>query len=449
MADAGREIIMSRKDTALKYFEQYKDYTDARVSGGIESFRKGFVNFKSADGSDFTVELKQKNHEFRHGANIFLLGEFGDGDKEKEYRKKFAECFNLATLPFYWNSLEPKEGEHRYTEDSVPFYRRPPIDRCMDYCEQNGIEPKMHCLNYDCFAPDWAIDLPVDEYKKKLEKRFSELSERYGDRIRQWEVTNETFKDVDKYHLSKFYFEDDYVEWSFKTAEKYFAKNHLIINDYHLTDRNQISNRCSYYMQIERLLRQDVHLDSIGMQYHSFFPESEEEKAAKHRYNPVELYTLMDNYARLGKRLQLTEMTIPCYAGSEEDEYVQAEIIRNLYRIMFSHPAMEAIIYWNLVDGYAYSKTYSGRDSIGKFEDGENVYRGGLLRFDMSEKPAFKVIKDLFHKEWHSEETVSSKNNVAETRVFYGDYTMTVHRDGKSYTKDITVSRDGHNIFTV
>lgn len=116
---------------------------------------------------------------------------------------------------------------------------------------------------------------------------------------------------------------------------------------------------------------------------------------------------------------------------------------------MFSHPAMEAIIYWNLVDGYAYSKTYSGRDSIGKFEDGENVYRGGLLRFDMSEKPAFKVIKDLFHKEWHSEETVSSKNNVAETRVFYGDYTMTVHRDGKSYTKDITVSRDGHNIFTV
>ena len=29
------------------------------------------------------------------------------------YRKKFAECFNLATLPFYWNSLEPKEGEHR------------------------------------------------------------------------------------------------------------------------------------------------------------------------------------------------------------------------------------------------------------------------------------------------------------------------------------------------
>ena len=36
---------------------------------------KGFVEFESADGKDFTVELKQKNHEFRHGANIFLIGD--------------------------------------------------------------------------------------------------------------------------------------------------------------------------------------------------------------------------------------------------------------------------------------------------------------------------------------------------------------------------------------
>ena len=436
---------MSRKDTALKYIEQHKEYTDARVSGGIEAFRKGDVTF-TGEG-DFTIELKQKNHEFRHGANIFLLGEFHDEDKEKEYRKKFKECFNLATIPFYWNTLEPEEGKHRYADDSPEIYRRPPIDRCMDYCEQNGIEPKMHCLNYDAFNPVWVNDLSVDEHKAKLDKRFFELAERYGDRIKQWEVTNETFKDLDHYDVSKFYLEDDFVEWSFKTADKYFPKNHLIINDYDLWYRGQMNNRCPYYMQIERLLKNPVHLDAVGLQYHSFFPESEEGARAKYRYNPKKVFELLDNYARLGKRLQLTEMTIPCYSGTEEDEYVQAEIIKSLYRIMFSHPAMEAIIYWNLVDGYAYSKKFLGRDSIGKFEDGENQYRGGLLRFDMTEKPAFTAIKDMFHKEWHSEKTLSSVNGTASARVFYGDYELTVYKDGKKYTKTITVSRDGKNNF--
>lgn len=438
---------MSRKENALKYFEQYKDYTDARVEGGITANRKGYVTFEG-DG-DFTVELKQTNHEFRHGANIFLLGEFRDEDKEKEYRKKFVECFNLATLPFYWNSLEPTEGQHRYGEDSPEIYRRPPIDRCMQYCEQNGIEPKMHCLNYDVFTPDWVKSLPVGEHKKKLEKRFAELSERYGARIAQWEVTNETFKNLDVTEVSQFFLEDDFVEWSFKTAEKYFSSNRLIINDYYIWDRSLFNNRSAYYMQIERLLQSHVHLDSVGLQFHSFFPESQENDMAKTRYNPLTLFKIMDNYARLGKRLQLTEMTIPAYHLTDEDEHVQAEIIKNLYRIMFSHPAMEAIIYWNLVDGYAYSKSAEGRDSIGVFADGENQYRGGLLRFDMTEKPAFRVIRDLFNKEWHTDTAVSSKNGKAEAHVFYGDYQMTVHAGDKTYTKQVTVSRDSKNKFTI
>ena len=49
----------------------------------------------------------------------------------------------------------------------------------------------------------------------------------------------------------------------------------------------------------------------------------------------------------------MTEVTIPAYSNSEEDEALQAEIIEKLYSIWFSHSNMEQIIYWNLVDGYA------------------------------------------------------------------------------------------------
>lgn len=440
---------MSRKDIALKYIELNKEQTEPRIKGDIEAYRKGDVKITVEGAEDFTVELVQKNHEFKHGANIFLLGEFHDEDKEKEYRKKFAECFNLATVPFYWSTLEPVEGQPRYSEDSPEIYRRPPIDRCMKYCEENGIEPKVHCLNYDNFTPDWAINLPTAELKKKIEKRFAELAERYADRIPQWEVTNETFRNPDRARTSRFYFDDDFVEWSFKTADKYFPNNHLIINDYKTNEDGQYTNRCTYYMQIERLLRHPVHLDSIGIQWHSFFPQESEEKMAEKKYNPVSILKLLDNYARLGKRLQITEMTIPCYSGTEEDEYVQAEIIKNTYRAMFSHPSMEAIIYWNLVDGYAYSRTYKGRESIGRFEEGENQYRGGLLRFDLSEKPAFTAIKDMFNKEWHSEVTAKAVDGTATARVFYGDYDVTVYADGKKYTKTIKVSRDSKNEFVL
>ena len=72
-----------------------------------------------------------------------------------------------------------------------------------------------------------------------------------------------------------------------------------------------------------------------------------------------------------------------------EKEEEQADIIEKLYSLWFSHEKMEKIIYWNLVDGYA------AFTEAGNMEQGENYYRGGLLRFDMSEKPAFKRLKKL------------------------------------------------------
>ena len=61
-------------------------------------------------------------------------------------------------------------------------------------------------------------------------------------------------------------------------------------------------------------------------------------------------------------------MTIPAYSDSFEDEEVQAELIEKLYTVFFSHPAMEAIIYWNLVDGYAVAAPQ------GDMTKGENIY---------------------------------------------------------------------------
>ena len=161
----------------------------------------------------------------------------------------------------------------------------------------------------------------------------------------------------------------------------------------------------------------------------------------------------MDLYARLGKPLQVTEITIPAYSDENEDEAIQAEIIENLYPIWFSHPAIEQIIYWNLVDGYAYVSSNDPikiRESQGDMTRGENYYRGGLLRFDMSPKPAYNVIKRLITEVWHTEEqSVTNELGGVSFRGFYGDYTVEIETDNGIERKTVKLSKNGENSFTL
>ena len=129
---------MDRRDTALKYFEQQSAETALRQQTGIELYRKGSAQllFETADGSplpeNITVEARQTNHEFRFGANLFMLDEFETPEKNAIYREKFPEIFNLATVPFYWRDLEPEQGKPRFAADSPNVYRRPAPDLCVD-----------------------------------------------------------------------------------------------------------------------------------------------------------------------------------------------------------------------------------------------------------------------------------------------------------------------------
>ena len=436
---------MTRKETALRYFNEQKNEFLVRANAGIETYRKGDGVLKIVlDGKpisdDATVEFRLKNHEFRFGANIFMLDEFENDEKNRIYREKFAEVFNLATVPFYWSDLEPEEGKPRFSVNSPRIYRRPAPDLCVEYCKEKGIEPKCHCLNYDSFVPKWVVNDTVENHKKKLEKRFAEIAERYANDIPSFEVTNETLQPAIP-RFSKFFSEDDFLEWSYRTADRYFPLNRLIINDYNYWYPETFNDRHIYYMQIERLLNRGIsHLDSIGLQFHSFFPLESEPDIAAVRYNPEKLYRIMDLYARFGIAEQITEMTIPAYSDSEEDEYVQAEIIKNVYTAFFSHPSMEAVIYWNLVDGYA------AFAPLGDMTAGENTYYGGLLHFNMQEKPAYKVLRHLIREEWTTDTAVKVENGAARFRGFYGDYDVVIHTNGKTIPATFTLSKNRKNV---
>ena len=430
------------RDGVLDLFRLSAAETDARVRAGIEANRKGTLKilFKDADGKPCEtthVKIRQKKHDFKYGANLFMLDEIVDSaEKNEAYKEHFAAAFNLATLPFYWSDVEPEEGKPRYAKDSPRVYRRPAPDLCLEWCEAHGIEPKAHCLNYvaDFCSPKWAKGDVLRE-KQLLEKRFRELAARYAHRIPMWEVTNETLHwQKGRLDASSFYAEPDLVEWSFKTAERYFASNKLVINEgggNAWGGPNAFSGtRSAYYMQIENALLKGCRIDSVGIQSH-FWGDAKTAKARADRYyDPQFIFSYLDSYAQLGKPIQITEVTIPAYSNDPGDEALQAELLRNFYRIWFSHPAMEAIIYWNVPDGYAHAAT------PGDFSKGENVYYGGLCRFDMTPKPAYDVIRELFGREWRTDLERDVSGGRMAFRGFHGTYEIEATSNGKTVTRE-------------
>ena len=447
---------MSERRKVLELFYKHREYIDERVNAGIELYRKGYavITVKDENGQiipDAKVKIKQKTHDFKYGSNLFMLDELETEEKNEKYKEIMADFGNMATLPFYWDATEPEKGKTRYEKDSVKVYRRPPIDLCMEFCEKHGIEPREHALAYEGFFPKWLYRADTFETKKELERRYKEISERYANKIRTIEVTNEMEWGEGK---TEFYNQPDYVEWCFKLAEKYFPHNQLVINEYtglcwgdgcYPTDK--------YYSYIDAAIQKGARIDAIGMQYHQFHNKENEYKATRGTYSPLKIFWHLDLYAKFGKPIHITEVTIPAYSWEKEDEEIQAEIIENLYKIWFSHPNVEQIIYWNMIDGYAHfwdPDPEKIKQSQGNMSIGENYYYGGLLRFDMTPKPAFYTIKNLFEKKWHTEtETTTNGCGEFKFRGFYGKYDIEIEQNGKVITKEIKLSKNRRNIFEI
>lgn len=443
---------MDSRRKVLELFDRHKDEIEKRTAEGIEKYRKGNAKITVTDQNGDPVPnarlcAKQRTHEFRFGANLFMLDELESQEKNSKYEAYFADVFNMATLPFYWDALEPERNHPRYDKASPKVYRRPSPDLCLEFCEKHGIEPREHALAYEGFFPKWLYKAGVDEVKRELERRYREISERYAHRIRTIEVTNELEWEKGK---TAFYEEPDFLQWCFQLADRYFPNNQLVINentDRCWRDRGRTTDK--YYAYTEACLLKGTRIDAVGMQYHLFHTREEEYEATRTTLDPQKLYRHLDLYGRFGKPLQITEVTVPAYSWEPEDEQIQAQILEKLYGIWFSHPNVEQIIYWNLVDGYAHlwdADPDKIRASQGDMSLGENYYHGGLLRFDLTPKPAYEKIKELIQNTWHTQaETYTNTAGVAAFRGFYGAYDLQITAGGKTVTAKMDLSAKSDN----
>ena len=437
------------KNAIMKNFREQKELMEDKIKHGIEANRKGYfkINFidengKPLNGAD--VKIRQKTSEFKFGCNLFKLGCFEKDEDNANYAEYFKKLFNLATIPFYWDDFEPTDGHMRFDKDSEFIDRRIPPEYALEFCRENNIEAKGHPLFWHAMMPQW---LPQDfeQMKDYWTRRLKAIAERYDGVIKTFDCVNECcsvpiFDDelspTSPHYRNQAPISGTFPEYAFKQTAHYFRKSRLVLNEAAGPWSDYKKELSYYYLLAENLINKGCKVDIIGLQYHNFNTPENMADLAKHYYNPVQLYKVMDTYAKLGRPMSVSEITVPGY-----DEDLQAEILCNLYRIWFSHPAMESIIYWNLGDNCAVtSANHSGWA-------GEDGYVSGFFRSDFTKKPVYDEIDRLINHEWRTNTDLAVNDDHVYFKAFYGDYEITAVHDGKEVTRSLHLSKNGYDEF--
>jgi len=349
------------------------------------------------------VEIEQTRHAFLFGCNLFLWGQAGDVKEEAAYRRQFGEVFNYATLPFYWASYEKARGKTDHAR----------IEAMARWCQAHGIVAKGHPLAWNYADPSWLPD-GMDEIRALQMERIDDCVKRFQGLIDVWDVVNEaTHFERDEFRtrapkLTSMWEKTGRVEFvreCFEHARAASPKARLAINDYR-TDP-------AYAALLSQLSQDRRSFDVIGIQSHMHGGV----------WSNAKVWEVCQRFAGFGVPLHFSETTIlggdfsrerakqgQPWPSTPEGEKRQAQEVERFYTMLFSHPAVAAITWWDFSDRHAWQNAPAG-----------------FLRNDMSPKPAYNRLHHLIRERWwtHAVKTTGPSGE-ANFRAFLGEHRITV-----------------------
>jgi len=380
--------------------------SDPAIEDRIQRHRTAEVTLTVTDEAgrplaNVPVTVRMTAHRFLFGCNIFPMVRGLGGPLNALYRKRFADLLNFATLPFYWNSYERQEGQ------TIEPY-------CLQtakWCAENGIRTKGHPLVWT-HEPPWLKDKDPAEAERLLYARIEREIKAFAGVTDAWDVINEVVvgpeqaKHRDARTILRLYERDGrekIVKRVFAFARRAGPRATLVLNDYDTSDK--------YEKLIESSLKAGVPIDAIGIQSHMHGGY----------WGAKRTWSVCERFARFGRPLHFTELTILSgetkgYQGDRrvrgwdstpEGEKRQGEQVREFYRLLYSHPAVEAVTWWDFSD--------------------LNAWQGapaGLLRKDMTPKPAYDALMGLVKKDWWTDPAELKTDGAGRVRFrgFLGTY---------------------------
>jgi endo-1,4-beta-xylanase len=385
----------------------------------INTHRKGDLSIQVLAGGKLAgknrVKLVQKKNQFRFGANFFQFDQFDSDEKRNSYRELFKGLFNYATLPFYWGAYEAEKGK---TQEKR-------IHAMAAWCRENNITPKGHPLVWHTVVPEW-LDKEKD-VEGLIIQRLRDIIGGFKNDIKWWDIYNEITVAKDFNNPVARWGDQkgvEAVEIAVQTALEKDPSACLIVNDFNVWKDD------SYAQLLSRIKDKRLPIKAVGIQSHMH----------EHQWTLEETWNFCRKYSAFGWPLHFTEISVlsgigkgPVQYGGVENEWIhggeyekpQEQYVKDFYTLLFSHPSVEAITWWDLNDGM-WLKAPSG-----------------LVRADLSPKPAYDTLRDLIHNQGMTRaEGETDPNGRVRTRAFYGDYELSVSYNGRNAAQEISFLKE-------
>jgi len=264
--------------------------------------------------------------------------------------------FNSVTAE---NDMKPQPTEPR--QGQFDFTR---ADRIADFCRQNGIKMRGHCLMWHSQIGEWIYKdeqgnlRSKEEFFKRMREHIHTVVNRYKDVVYCWDVVNEAMTDdknaENPYRQSAMYqiAGDEFIAQAFRYAREADPDVLLFYNDYNETD--PVKSKRIYEM-VKKMKDNGVPIDGIGMQghYNIYGPKEDEIDAAINLYKQVVKHihvTELDVRANeeMGGALQFSQEGM---VVSDSLKQHLADQYARIFRALRKHKdVVDCVTFWNLSD---------------------------------------------------------------------------------------------------
>ena len=230
-----------------------------------------------------------------------------DQDQINLINKEF--CSITAENDMKPGMIHPKEGVWDFEK----------ADKIANFCRQNGIKLRGHCLCWHSQFADWMFtdkkgrDVKKEVFYERLREHIHTVVNRYKDVVYAWDVVNEAISDgggfgggwgrpgqaPNPYRESRHYklCGDEFIAKAFEFAHEADPNALLFYNDYNECDPGK---RDRIYDMVKKMQDAGVPIHGIGMQghYNVYGPSEEDIDAA------------ITKYSQLVKHIHVTELDI-------------------------------------------------------------------------------------------------------------------------------------------
>ena len=262
--------------------------------------------------------------------------------------------------------LHPKEGVWNWEK----------ADKIANFCRQNGIKLRGHCLCWHSQFADWMFtdkkgkDVKKEVFYERLREHIHTVVNRYKDVVYAWDVVNEAMADDNgggprwgrfggqepsPYRQSRHFrlCGDEFIAKAFQFAREADPNALLFYNDYSCVDEGK---RERIYNMVKKMKDAGVPIDGIGMQghYNIYFPSEEQLEKAIVRFKELvkhihitELDIRMNQ--EMGGQLQFSRGENKPVAGYMNtmltDQY------NRIFKVFRKHKdVIDCVTFWNLGD---------------------------------------------------------------------------------------------------